>query len=337
MRIVNRKILWAALMALACMWALPARSHASTLSTEIISMFPQNTGEFAYADLKQARSLSWFPQLKEQMLPERFRQFEQFLTAAGVDPNSQVEELAWAMVPSAPAAGAAQNAVPTSEEVVGIALGSFRPESAEAYFKAQKLAVVKIRNYSLYAFGSGSGADDLFFFFIDSNTAAFGQRRELEKLIAVRYGEERGLLNNTELAPLITQANGSGVVWAVLSASYARLAMQQLVPETQQFPQAQQLVAKLRALTIEITAGTGIQANFLAVCASPDDANTFAALLQAGLMYQRYQVANSNPDLAAMLDQARIVPSGDRLDVHLALTDEQVVGLIRRNTFAMHL
>jgi hypothetical protein len=59
--------------------------------------------------------------------------------------------------------------------------------------------------------------------------------------------------------------------------------------------------------------------------------------LQAGLMYQRYQVANSNPDLAAMLDQARIVPSGDRLDVHLTLTDEQVVGLIRRNTFAMHL
>jgi hypothetical protein len=38
-----------------------------------------------------------------------------------------------------------------------------------------------------------------------------------------------------------------------------------------------------------------------------------------------------------MLDQARIVPSGDRLDVHLTLTDEQVVGLIRRNTFAMHL
>ena len=54
-------------------------------------------------------------------------------------------------------------------------------------------------------------------------------------------------------------------------------------------------------------------------------------------MYQRYQVANSNPDLAAMLDQARIAPSGDRLDVRLALTDDQVVGLIRRNTFAMHL
>ena len=304
---------------------------------EVIGMFPQNVGEFAYADLRQARALSWFPQLKEQMLPERFRQFERFLASAGIDPNSQVEELAWAMVPTAPANGAAQNAAPASEEVVGVALGTFRPESAEAYFKAQKMAAVKVRNYSLYAFGGGSGAENLFFFFIDSNTAAFGQRKELEKLIAVRYGEERGLSNNTELAPLIDQANGSGVVWAVLSSAYARLAMQQLVPETAQFPQAQQLVAKLRALTIEITAGTSVQANFLAVCATSDDANTFAALLQAGLMYQRYQVANSNPELAALLDQARITPVGDRLDVRLTLTDDQVVGLIRRNTFAMHL
>jgi hypothetical protein len=332
---MNRKALMATVLAMAPAW--PGVAHATKLGAEVIGMFPQNAGEFAYADLRQARALSWFPQLKEQMLPERFRQFERFLASAGIDPNSQVEELAWAMVPTAPANGAAQNAAPASEEVVGVALGTFRPESAEAYFKAQKLAAVKIRNYSLYAFGGGSGAENLFFFFIDSNTAAFGQRKELEKLIAVRYGEERGLSNNTELAPLIDKANGSGVVWAVLSAAYARLAMQQLVPETAQFPQAQQLVAKLRALTIEITTGSSVQANFLAVCATPDDANTFAALLQAGLMYQRYQVANSNPELAALLDQARITPVGDRLDVRLTLTDDQVVGLIRRNTFAMHL
>ena len=332
---MNRKALMATVLVMAPVW--PGVAHATKLGAEVIGMFPQNAGEFAYADLRQARALTWFPQLKEQMLPERFRQFERFLASAGIDPNSQVEELAWAMVPTTPANGAAQNAAPVREEVVGVALGAFRPESAEAYFKAQKMAAVKVRNYSLYAFGSGSGAENLFFFFIDSNTAAFGQRKELEKLIAVRYGEERGLSNNTELAPLIDQANGSGVVWAVLSSAYARLAMQQLVPETAQFPQAQQLVAKLRALTIEITTGSSVQANFLAVCATPDDANTFAALLQAGLMYQRYQVANSNPELAALLDQARITPVGDRLDVRLTLTDDQVVGLIRRNTFAMHL
>ena len=325
------------------------RAHASTLSSDVIGMFPQNIGEFAYADLKQARSLSWFPQLKQQMLPARFKQFEQFLTAAGIDPNSQVEEVAWATVGAGPnpapqnapangANGAAQQPsapTPGSEQVLGVALGSFRPETAETYFKAQKLPVVKVRNFSLYAFGGGSGPADLFFFFIDSNTAAFGQRQQLERLIAVRAGEEQGLLSDSKMFPLINEANGSGVVWAVMNGTYAQLAMQQLAPEAAQFPQAQQLVSRLRALSLQIIAGSGVQARFQSVCASPDDANTFAALLQAGLLYKRYQLGNSNPDLASLLDSTRITPAGDRLNVQLTLTDDQMLSLIRRNTFAV--
>lgn len=332
----TKRILLTAVFFAAC--ACPSLLRANTLSTDVISMFPKDVGEFAYADLRAARAFPWFPALKEQMLPARFRQFEKFLASAGIDPSSQVEELAWALIPSGLPGGAAANtAVPTSDEVVGVALGTFQPDSAEAYFKAQKLPVVKVRNYSLYGFGAGSGPSDLFFLFLDSNTAAFGQRQELEKLIAVRFGEAQGIMSNTELSPLITAANGSGLVWAVLSAPYTRLAMQQLVPETSQFPAAAQLVQSLRALTIQITSGTGIEARFQAVCASVDAANTFAALLSAGIMYQRYQVASSNPDLAALLDAASIVPSGDTLDVRLKLTDDQVAGLIKRNTFALKL
>ena len=120
-----------------------------------------------------------------------------------------------------------------------------------------------------------------------------------------------------------------------MSAAYTRLAMRQLTPEIAQFPQAQQLIAKLRALTIEITAAKGVEAHFQAVCATPDDANTFAALLQAGLLYRRYQIGTSNPELATMLDEVRVAPSGDRLDIRLSLTDDQMVALIRRNTFAI--
>src|SRR5258708_37999013 len=73
-------------------------SSAQRVGADTIGLFPKNIGEFAYANLKQARSQKWFPQLQEQMLPERFRQFEKFLASAGVDPNSQVEELAWGLI-----------------------------------------------------------------------------------------------------------------------------------------------------------------------------------------------------------------------------------------------
>ena len=234
-----------------------------------------------------------------------------------------------------PVLGSGANAVPTSEQIVGIALGSFRPEVAEMYFQRQKLPVVKVGTLTLYAFSSASGPSDLFFTFIDSNTAAFGQRKEVERLIAVRNGEAESLLKNEQLAPLVLEANGSAVVWSVMNAAYARLAMQQLSPETAQFPQAAQLTAKLRALTMRIIVRTDVQAQFQAVCATAEDANTFAALLQAGMMYRRYQAGSAQPEMAALLDQTSVSPAGDRLDLRITLTPAQVQALIARNTFSI--
>ena len=76
---------------------LPKPAQAGRLGADIIGMFPRDVGEFGYADLKKARTLKWFPQLQEQLLPERFRQFEKFLASTGNDPNSQVDEIAWAL------------------------------------------------------------------------------------------------------------------------------------------------------------------------------------------------------------------------------------------------
>jgi hypothetical protein len=329
------KIIWIAAL-ITILSVLPGTARAGSLGSDILSMFPKDSGELAYADLKEARQFPWFNQLKEQMLPAKFREFETFLSSAGIDPNTQVTELAWALVPSKSTADTtAGGSVPTTDQIVGVALGQFNPSSAEAYFTSKKLPIVKVRTFSLFAFGGGSGPNDLFFFFIDSNTAAFGQRQQLEKMIGIRFGEGQGLYANTDLSSLVNSANGSGTVWAVLNPAYTRLAMQQLVPEASQFPAAAQLTSKLKAMTISIKGSSGVDATFEAVCGSTDDANTFAALLQAGLMYRKYQVGSSNPDLGALLDSAQIVPAGDRLDVKLSLTNDQMQSLIKRNTFVV--
>ena len=328
----------AAAIVTAILLAAPKPARAGRLGTDVIALFPKNIGEFAYADLKKARSQKWFPQLQEQMIPEKFKQFEKFLASAGVDPNSQVEELAWGLVAeglTSKAEGAGSSAVPTGEEVVGVALGTFNPSSTEAYFKQQKLPTFKARGYTLYSFGSGTGANDLFFLFIDSNTAAFGHREVLEKMVEVRFGAEEGLLTNDQLFPLINEANGSGVVWAVLNPAYTRLAMQQLAPEVEQFPEAAKLVARMQNLIINVDASSGIDGKFQAVCGSTDDANTLGQLLQAGFLYKRYQAQKENPELADLLDQAKIVPAGDRVTLRMSLSDDQMTSLIRKNTFAL--
>ena len=318
--------------------ATPKPAHAGRLGPDIIALFPKEVGEFAYADLKKARTLKWFPQLQEQVIPERFRQFEKFLASAGVDPNSQVDELAWGLVAeglSSKTEGAGSSSVPTGEEVVGVALGNYNPNSTEAYFKQQKLPTFKARNYTMYAFGTGSGPNDLFFLFIDSNTAAFGHREILEKMVEVRYGGEEGLMTNEKLFPLINEANGNGTVWAVLNPAYTRLAMQQLAPEVEQFPEAAKLVSRMQNLVINVDASSGLDGKFQAVCGSTEDANTLGQLLQAGFLYKRYEAQKDNPDLANLLDQARITSAGDRVTLRMSLSDDQMTSLIRKNTFAL--
>src|SRR6202007_1903285 len=103
----------------------PTRTSAGSLSTAIIGMFPKSVGEFSYADLKAARKFPWFSQLYGQVLPPKFRQFEQFLGSSAVDPNSQVEEIAWANISSG-----------SADDVVGIALGQFDPATVETKLKA---------------------------------------------------------------------------------------------------------------------------------------------------------------------------------------------------------
>jgi hypothetical protein len=310
----------------AALLTLPA--DAGKLSTATIGLFPKDVGEFAYADLKAARQHKWFAQLKDQMLPSRFRDFERFLAAAGVDPNAQVDELAWA---------ATLPTQDTGDLVIGVALGQFRPEATEQYFKQQKLATVKVQGHALYAFGTGEGAGDLLFLFIDANTAAFGHRAVLEKLLAVRAGMEDSLLRNEELFPLIEEANGRGVVWAVLGEGYTRMAIQQLAPEAVQFPEAGKLVARMKALLLEIQADRGVDTRFQLLCDTPDDANLFAAILDAGLLYRRMQEKQSNPDLAGALENARVAPRGERLELKLPISEDALTALLRRNTFAVKL
>jgi hypothetical protein len=311
-------------MLIAALTANAPLTLAGSLSSTVIGLFPRDLGEFAYADLKSARQYPWFAKLREQLLPSRFRQFEQFLASSGMDPNTQVDELAWAGITATKTGG---------EEVVGIALGSFDPSAVEAHFKEQKLPSYEIQGYRLYAFGSGLAANDILFLFLDSNTAAFGHRSALEQLINVRTGTAESVTANSNLYPLISDTNGGGIIWAVLDQSYTHTAMQQLIPQASQFPAAAAIINRMRAMTINVEADSGIDAHFQAVCATVDDANLLTAALQAGIMLRHAQEAQTNPALAAALDGVRVTANGDHLKVDAPVSQDQLQSLIQSRVF----
>jgi hypothetical protein len=342
---VCRKLFGPAAAALCLMLGLPdaARmARAGSLSSSVLGMLPKNLGEVGYADLKTARQASWFPQLQAQILPLRFQRFEEFLRSAGVDPDKQVEEVVWAVASSpkqapAGAPGGAQapgaDAPPpqkySGEEVVGIALGSFTPDITEQFFKKQKLPSVSVRGYTLYAFGSGVSPGDLFFFFLDSNTAAFGHREMIEALIGVRFGDEESFFKNDTLSPLVEEVNGQGTLWVALGQEYAHTSIERLMPEAAQFPGATDLLGRVKGMTATLQTSSGLDAQVTPHCGSTNDAITLAQLLQAGLMYRRYQAAQNNPDLTRVIDSTSVSADGDHLRIRTQLSDDAVSTLMK--------
>jgi hypothetical protein len=313
-------------------FACSSVARAGALPTEVIGIFPPDVAEFAFADLQQARSLAWFPQLQKKVLPDQLRQFELFLASPGMDRDSRIEQLAWALVPRPSASQSPQDGTGSQESVI-VALGQFSPESTAAYFKARQRTVVNVRDHSLYPLNGGSGLGGTLVWFVNSTMAVLGERKELERVIHISDNEEPNLLSNSILASLISQANPRSVIWGVLNASSASVEMQALLPVLAGFSQAQQLFSKVHAFTLEIDADLGTQSTFEAICASPEDAITFAALLQAASLFQSSRDDQPDQGMTALLSQAKFAASTDRLDVTLALTDDQVVDLLQRNGF----
>jgi hypothetical protein len=80
--------------------------------------------------------------------------------------------------------------------------------------------------------------------------------------------------------------------------------------------------------------GTGdLDVQFQLICSSPDDAATISQLLQ-GILLRQFDARNSDPDLATLLASVRVAPNGEGLEISFAVTSDQLMSLIKRNTFS---
>ena len=316
-----------ALISVSLSLLLPFVSHglAQTGSTSVIGMFPKQMIDFAYADLKETPKYPWFNYMRQQLMPDRFKQFDQFLGSIGLDMVSHLQDFYWGTV--AISGG--------SQQIVGVATGEFDLASTEDHLKSEQLPSFDFHGYKLYAFGGGDSPRDILFTFIDSSTIAFGQRDAVEALIDVRTGAADGLFSNDKIFPYINDASGTGLIWSVLGPETARQTLQDLVADIGQVPQITTISGKLKAMTISVQADgdDGMRLGFQTICDSPDDANLLSAAIEAGLLYQRYRTSGSNSALAELFGQARVMPRGERLEASFSLDKDELEALALNGNF----
>ncbi|HET6144906.1 MAG TPA: hypothetical protein VFE02_15445 [Candidatus Acidoferrales bacterium] len=319
------------------MLACVARVYAGAVDSSVIGMFPKDSGGIGYADLSQARQLSWYPQLEAQVVPVALFGFEQFLEHIQMTQTSPIDQVAWAevSVSNSNPGNAEKSATSTGGGPVGVAIGNFEIDTIESYLDSQKIPAYQSGNYRVYSSGTGSGAGNIFFTPLDSHTIAFGSLEPLKRLLRTRDGLEDSLLQNEPVMTLIQSANGECIFWGVLNSAGAAGAIQRLVPQAAQFPQSRDLIGKLKQVLITVKAPDKIDVELQAASSSTKDAVLLSQLLQSGALVRGSLVTDAdNPEMSKLLDAIQIGANGSNLDIVFALTNEQLLSLIEHNTFS---
>lgn len=296
----------------------PALANASALATSVVEMFPKDVTQISYLDLKTARQLPWFPIAEQTLLPLRLRKLEIFLSGTGLDVETQVDTLAWGTV----------SATKThAEGMVGVAIGHFSPSTVENYFSDHDLPAFDQQGVRLLDIGGAPG--DLFLVFLDSSTAAFGERAALEQLLAVHFQDNPSFAENPVLYPLVRDTDQDSLTWTLWNKEYARTAVQQLLPQVSRVPQAAVLLNDIQSMEFEVTNSDDLSARSQIRCSTPTEAVTLAALLQAGIVYREHESAQSGSQPSSLFDGIRVTTYATRVEIEIPLGPDQLDSALR--------
>jgi hypothetical protein len=204
--------------------------------------------------------------------------FEDFLRPMGIEPEKDINEvmLGWRGEMVGPAG------------YLGLAAGHFQPALIQQYFDHTGLPVREYNGANLYAFGSGSDPNDLFFTFFDSSLAAFGRLGDVKAMIDARQGSVNALNANSDFVNWQGELDGTAPQWGILNGKSAgNLAGLWLAPSGQKNVDLSSLGRSVRALLYRVQWDAGFSTQLFMVCNTPENAAGFATLV--GLLQQAAQ------------------------------------------------
>jgi hypothetical protein len=282
---------------------------ADQLPSEALNTFPADTLQVAFTNLATLRSLSVYPQIRQRILNRQLHAFEDFLRPMGIEPEKDIDEvmLGWRGETVGPSG------------YLGLAAGRFQPALIQQYFDHTNLPVREYDGANLYAFGSGSDPDDLFFTFFDSSLAGFGRLGDMKAMLDARQGSANALNANSDYVNWQGELESTAPQWGILNGkSASNLAALWLAPGGKKSVDVSSLGRNVRALLYRVQWDTGFSTQLFMVCDTPESAAGFATLV--GLLQraaQQHQPAGSTP-LPPILQSIETHRDGARLELDVS-------------------
>src|SRR5712691_3116005 len=144
---------------------LSAAASAMPLGTNSRAVIPSDIQQIISVDYRSLKDSPTAQALKQQVLPENLKQFEEALKGIGISADRDLDQLTFASFRSGK----------QGLQVISVAQGSFSAKAVLKRMKLKKIMSTKYGTALLYPM-----ADGLVMTFTDDNTLAFGTQASLK-------------------------------------------------------------------------------------------------------------------------------------------------------------
>jgi hypothetical protein len=292
---------------------LPAA--AASLSSNAQTVIPSAVQQIVSVDYRDLRDSPTAQALRDRVMPDNVKQFENALKGAGIDPNKDVEQLTFV----------SYRAQKGTLRSIGIAQGPLKQRDFLAKMKVKKIKPEKYLLSDIYPMGSG-----MQMVFLDPTTILFGENAAIKGAIDVRENGAESVQTNNTIDDLMTSVQNASI-WSVLDQQGTQNMMRSALGQAGSLTDYDTIKKRLLASDYAMNFLNGVTFDLNVKTSDNVTAATISGLMKAGVLYRKM---SGTPSEKMALEGTSVESSADLVQMHFKSSDQQFEALLKSDLFA---
>jgi len=302
------KICLASALLVSMAYAMPLNSSARTC-------IPADLLQLISVDYRSLKDSPTAMALKQQLMPDNIKQFEAALKTIGLDPEKDVDTLAFASF----------HAGKQGVKTIGVAAGPFNMKAVLKKMKLQKFVPKKYGTSDIYPMDGGFVMS-----FLDDSTLLFGDSTSIRVALDTRDGQVLSLDTNGTMADMMSSVD-SAPVWSILDQQGTQNAMHSAMGDASKVADYDSVKKRLLGSRYTMSFNSGVNFDLTVVTADTMTAGTMSSLVKAGIMLKKM---SATPAEKIAVDNTTVDSDGSNVLVHFKANDQQFQSLMHSDLFA---
>lgn len=292
--------------------AVPAFS--ASLGSNARTVIPGPVQQIISVDYRALKNSESGLSLKARVMPPNLKEFETALKGMGIDPDKDVDQLAFVSYRSK-----------SGVRAFGLAQGDFQPKKFYAKMKVKKIKPANYKNNWLYPTSSGFVVS-----FLDDTTMLFGEPNAVHDALDTRNGEMESASSNSQITDNMAAVEG-GAIWSVLDEVGTQNMMRSALGDASRLADYDTVKKRLLGSRYTMDFSRGVNFDLDVITSDTMTAATMSSLIKAGMLFKK---TNATPVEKSVIDAMTVDSNSGKLQVHFKADDRKFQSFLQSDMFA---